>query len=55
MSPAEVTTSSLAYLNTYERYIATITATAMQKPIVMQNAMLTPFLQSFLPWDFFVS
>jgi hypothetical protein len=33
----------------------TITATAMQKPILMQNAMLTLFIPSFLPWDFCVS
>jgi hypothetical protein len=35
-----------------EKTQGTITATAMQKPIVMQNTMLTPFVPSFLPWDF---
>jgi hypothetical protein len=26
-----------------------------KKPMVMQNAMLTPFLPSFLPWDFLLA
>ena len=35
--------------------IHTITATSMQKPIDMQNTIMTLFLPSILPWDFCVS